>query len=277
VIYNYNFNLSKSKGLIMAMRSRFLNELTTPEVEKYLSQGGDIALLPVGSVEMHGPHQPIGTDTMIVKAFALKLAEAANALILPEIDYTWAGATEGFAGTVSVEPELVQKLTESIAVKVLKMGFKRIVFLNFHGPNNQVLYLTTRRFFEKYQPVLLLDIAHPFSDEARAIFPRERETSLLLAALEILGQPDLYPEKEIIYEDPAPPFNESYNNLKKAGVVGFYYQDTRHHAPPHLNVSKQKGLDFIDLQVKSLLPVLEDLSKYIGDVKTQKNQGWWQV
>ena len=259
------------------MRSRFLNELTTPEIEKYLSRGGNIALLPVGAVEMHGPHQPVGTDTMIVKAFALRLAEAADALILPEINYTWAGATEGFAGTFSIKPELVQEIVEAIAVKALKMGFRRLVFLNFHGPNNQVLYLTTRRLFEKYQPVLLIDIARPFSDEARAVFPNEREASLLLASLRILGQPDLYPEKDIIYEDPAPPFNEAYGSLKKAGVVGFYYQDTRHHAPPHLNVSLQKGLDFIDLQVKSLLPVLEDLGRYIDDVKDQKNQGWWRT
>jgi hypothetical protein len=39
----------------------------------------------------------------------------------------------------------------------------------------------------------------------------------------------------------------------------------------------QKGLDFIDLQVKALLPVLEDFSKYIDDVKDQRNQGWWRV
>lgn len=47
------------------MRSRFLLELTTPEVEEYLSNGDRTAILPVGSVEMHGPHQPIGTDTLI--------------------------------------------------------------------------------------------------------------------------------------------------------------------------------------------------------------------
>jgi creatinine amidohydrolase/Fe(II)-dependent formamide hydrolase-like protein len=47
------------------MRSRFLLELTTPEVETYLAQGGKTTLLPVGRVEMHGPHQPIGTDSII--------------------------------------------------------------------------------------------------------------------------------------------------------------------------------------------------------------------
>jgi creatinine amidohydrolase/Fe(II)-dependent formamide hydrolase-like protein len=58
-------------------------ELTTPEVEQYLAGGGKTALLPVGSVEMHGPHQPIGTDTLIAKAFALRIAEQADGLVIP--------------------------------------------------------------------------------------------------------------------------------------------------------------------------------------------------
>ena len=57
------------------MRSRLLLELTTPEVEAYLAQGGKTALLPVGCVEMHGPHQPIGTDSIVAKAFALRIAD----------------------------------------------------------------------------------------------------------------------------------------------------------------------------------------------------------
>lgn len=44
------------------MRSRYLLDLTMPEVEKYLADGGDLALLPIGPTEMHGPHLPLGTD-----------------------------------------------------------------------------------------------------------------------------------------------------------------------------------------------------------------------
>ena len=76
------------------MRSRFLLELTTPEVEAYLAEGGTTALLPVGCVEMHGPHQPIGTDSIVAKAFALRIAQAANGIVLPTIHYTWPGSTQ---------------------------------------------------------------------------------------------------------------------------------------------------------------------------------------
>ena len=63
-----------------------LLELTTPDVEKYLAEGGDLALLPIGPTEMHGPHLPLGTDLFDACAVALRVAEAANGIILPS---TW--------------------------------------------------------------------------------------------------------------------------------------------------------------------------------------------
>lgn len=257
------------------MRSRFLNELSTTDIEGYLSKGGDIALLPVGSVEMHGPHMPTGTDVYVAKAFALRLAEKADAIVLPEIGYTWAGATDGFPGTISVEPELVLKVADSVISKVIKMGFKRLVIVNAHGPNNQVFYFTARRNFEMGQPILLIDVAQPFSEEARNIQPEE--DSMLLAALKILNLSHLYPEKDIAYEDTAPPLCNSFSNLKKTGVIGYFFQDSRQHVTPNSAASSQKGLDYIDLQVKSLLPALEDLSIYIDEAKVQRNKGWWRI
>lgn len=256
------------------MRSRFFNELTTGDIGNYLSQGGKLAILPVGSVEMHGPHMPTGTDALVAKAFALRLAERANGLVLPEISYSWAGATDGFSGTVSIEPELVQKTVEAIAQKVVKMGFKQLVLINAHSPNNYVLYMTVRRFFENNQPILLIDMSKPFSETAQSSLPQE--ASLLLAALNILGLSHLYPEEELIYDDPAPLLHESYRRLSKAGVVGYHFQDARQHVAPNLETSAKGGLDFIDMQVESLLPLMDDLDRYIDISGEQKNQGWWK-
>jgi creatinine amidohydrolase len=255
------------------MRSRFLNELNTGDIGNYLSQGGKLAILPVGSVEMHGPHMPAGTDALVAKAFALRLAERANGLVLPEISYTWAGATDGFPGTVSIEPELVQKTVEAIAEKVLKMGFKQLVLINAHSPNNYVLYLTVRRFFENNQPILLIDMSKPFSVKAQSSLPEE--ASMLLAALNILGLSHLYPEEELVYDDPAPLLDESFRRLNRVGMVGYHYQDARQHVAPNLNTSVEAGLSFIDMQVESLLPLMDHLDRYIDISGEQKNQGWW--
>ena len=146
------------------MRSRFLMELTTPEVEQYFSQGGKTALFPIGSVEMHGPHQPIGTDTLVAKAFALSIAESVNGLVLPDFHYTWAGSTDGFVGTISVEPDLTQKILESIAVKCKIMGFKNLIFLSVHAPNDFHLTSCVRRIFEKHlYPVMFINPYRPYN------------------------------------------------------------------------------------------------------------------
>lgn len=255
------------------MRSRFLNELTTGDIGNYLSQGGKLALLPIGSVEMHGPHMPAGTDALVAKAFAFRLAERANGLVLPEISYTWAGATDGFPGTVSIEPELVQKTVAAVAEKVLKMGFKQLVLINAHSPNNYVLYMTVRRFFENKHPIYLVDMSKPFSDKAQSELPDE--ASMLLAALNILGLSHLYPEEELVYDNPAPLLDESLRRLSGVGMVGYRYQDARQHVAPNLNTSVEKGLSFIELQVESLLPIMGDLDRYIDISREQKNQGWW--
>jgi hypothetical protein len=256
------------------MKSRFMSDLTTPEVAQYLRNGGDLALLPLGSMEMHGPHQPLGTDTVIARAFCLRLAEAADGLVLPDLPYTWAGATDGFAGTISIEPEHFQSIVQNIAVRVLTMGFKRVVLASFHGPNTQVLYTTARRLFETNAPVLLVDLGKHFSREAEEIFPAEREASLLLAAYRILGIDNLYSEKDLSYEDTAPPFSEYYGRLRMVGTVGMFYQDMRHHACPHTNVSCEKGLEFIRVQVQALASALDDLGRYADEVKNQTNKGW---
>ncbi len=249
-------------------------DLTTPELEAYLRRGGDLALLPLGSVEMHGPHQPLGTDILIARAFCLRIAEASDGVVLPDLSYTWAGATDGFVGTISMDPEVLQQQVTCIARRVVRMGFKRVVLASFHGPNPHVLYTVARRLFETGAPVLLIDLGKHFSPAAAEIFPAEREASLLVAACEILGMRDLYTERELSYEDVAPPFSEHHERLSRYGTVGFFYQDPRQHACPHATVSREKGLEYIRLQTDALVAVLGDLGAYVDEVKAQPNQGW---
>jgi creatinine amidohydrolase/Fe(II)-dependent formamide hydrolase-like protein len=263
------------------VRSRFLLELTTPEVEAYLAQGGKTALLPVGCVEMHGPHQPIGTDSIVAKAFALRIAQAANGIVLPEVHYTWAGSTDGFAGTIAVEPELVYKTVEAIALKTWRMGLRRLLVLSIHHGNHYPLYLFVRQIYEKHHiPTVYVNPMRPLDEESRALFAgdyaRSMEASLVLAALHILGQPDLYCESEMRYDDQPPPRSEAYRQISTVGAVGSFMQDPRHHACPSKYVSLKRGLAFIDRQVRTIAPTLAHIDEYVRDTEEQGNQGWWR-
>jgi creatinine amidohydrolase len=262
------------------LRSRFLAELTTPEVEAYFKRGGKTAFLPAGSVEMHGPHLPIGTDTVIAKAFSLLMARETDGIVLPEVWYSWAGATDGFAGTVSVPPQMVTELVTRIGIHCWKMGFRRFVVVSNHGRNEESLTIGVRRLYETHGVVAqYLQPTTAASPEAEKLFAGPwragKEASLALGALTILGREDLYSEKELAYDDPAP--RQLIAEMEFKGVTGFYYQEPRHHVRPSRHTSRARAIEFFDLQVKAMAPSVKRLDAYARKARKQKNQGWGRI
>ena len=113
-----------------------LFDLTWPEVEA-LDRGRVVAILPVGAVEAHGPHLPLGTDGVIAEAMAEggreRLAEAGVAsVILPTLHYTAAPFAEGFPGTLSVRPQTVTALVVDLAAALRHSGFRCLAIANAH-------------------------------------------------------------------------------------------------------------------------------------------------
>jgi creatinine amidohydrolase len=264
------------------MRSRFLHELTTPEVEDYFRRSaeadGPAALLPVGCVEMHGPHQPIGTDTLVAKAAALKIAEIADAIVLPEIHYTWAGSTDGFAGTISIPPEMARELVECVARRALAGGFARLAIISIHAPNRMVMGLAARRLFEQLgKPVPYIDAYEPVGKEAADLFAGDyrqgKEASLVLAAMQTLGLGELYDEKDAAVDDAAPAFPASFHALRPT-IVGYYMQDPRQHACPSSLISTERGMRFLDLQAAAYGDIFKRIGDYEKDVQSQANRGF---
>jgi creatinine amidohydrolase/Fe(II)-dependent formamide hydrolase-like protein len=207
------------------------------------------------------------------------MAQAADGIVFPDVCYTWAGATDGFAGTVSIPPERVVELVPLIARRAWKMGFRRFVVVSIHGKNEEPLTICVRRLYET--DGIVAQYLNPYrsaTPEAEAVFSGEweegKEVSMLLASLDVLGCPHLYTEKEAAYDDPAPPHPIHQMGFK--GATGFFYQDTRHHLAPTRFVSKDRGKSYYDLQVKGFLPGVLRLDEYYELTKKEKNQGWFR-
>ena len=111
----------------------FLERISYPEVEAYLRKSQTI-LLPVGSLENHGKHMPLGTDTLIPEHLCSLLdARFPELLIAPPLHY---GATEdlrGFPGTISIGVEGLRMLLTLIVDQLFDYGFRRFIILNGHG------------------------------------------------------------------------------------------------------------------------------------------------
>jgi creatinine amidohydrolase len=115
-----------------------LSELTTERVRALLA-GTDpcVALVPVGSVEPHGPHLPLATDTVISDAAATlaaaRLLEAGIvALVAPPIAYGVTRFAEGFAGAISVPAEALTAFARAVVLGYLEAGFAHVCLVNNH-------------------------------------------------------------------------------------------------------------------------------------------------
>jgi len=94
-----------------------------------------LVLVPVGSIEQHGPHLPLDTDTVIAEAVARRVADDLDgAWVAPAISYAASGEHEDFPGTSSIGLETLHLLVVELA-RSMSLWAGRIVFVNAHGGN----------------------------------------------------------------------------------------------------------------------------------------------
>ncbi len=121
--------------------------------EVQLGRGKSVALLPVGSVEQHGPHLPLGLDTMIADYVCLKSCERlrADGIIAYKLPPIWYGLSSmwlAYAGTLTVKPSTLSNLIKDIAESLLNVGVKHLVIVNGHAGNSDQLRITAREVCE---------------------------------------------------------------------------------------------------------------------------------
>lgn len=118
----------------------FLKDMTWPEIEERLSMT-DIAIIPAGQTEQHGLHLPIDTDniicTGIAERVALKTLDNAKPVIAPTIPFGYSDIPyfRDYPGVFSLESDTLINVYKDVCKSLIKMGFKKIIFINGHYPN----------------------------------------------------------------------------------------------------------------------------------------------
>src|SRR5262245_30340084 len=98
-------------------------ELSSPDVAA-LDRGRTVIMLPLGSVEQHGNHLPVGADTMLSHAVCLAAAEdAGQAVVLPPPWFGFSAHHMRFAGTITLRVETLMALAEDIVGSLAHDGF----------------------------------------------------------------------------------------------------------------------------------------------------------
>ena len=114
----------------------WMEEMSWPEIERALGSGTTTAIVTAGSIEQHGPHLPLVTDTLLSKVFAERLAQRiGNTLVAPVIRPGCSDHHMAFPGTISYPPSLLQEVVATYCRCLAHHGFKRLVLMATHGGN----------------------------------------------------------------------------------------------------------------------------------------------
>jgi len=256
--------------LHMPQKYRY-EEFTWPEIREAVSQNR-VVVLPVGTVEQHGPHLPLVTDVLTVTEIARRAVERLpdQALLMPSVYYSFNEHHLDFPGTIAVEgPTLINYLTD-IGRSLAHHGFRKILLLNGHGSNVPFLDIVARNLTNHTEAICAmvswwsLIPKELFTELRQSAYPGgmahacELETSLLLYLRGDLvkveeARADFPPQgSEFFFWDlqsPSPVlFQEFFSRYSTTGTLG-----------DPTKATPEKGRRFLEAAVETLARLIKDL------------------
>ena len=118
----------------------YLPHMTVPEVEAFLERS-DIVIIPVGAIEQHGDHLPMGTDILNGIERCKLIAQERDVLVSPILFAGQSPYHMGFAGTITLSAETILKVHKEAVESLIKHGFRRFIIMNAHGGNRAITTL----------------------------------------------------------------------------------------------------------------------------------------
>lgn len=240
--------------------------LTGPEIRAVAARPDALAVLPIGSLEQHGPHLPVITDTASASAAAIRaarlVADEMPVLVLPGL---WTGMSEHhipFGGTISLNFDELRGMLSGVVRSLRAIGFARLLVVNGHGGNVEPLAVAARELAHDYGlPVIactpwhlarsrVAEIAETAEVPAHAC---EGETSVMMAITPDLVRTDKL--EDAVRQRPAPvPTYEGFSRFwsfsERAPVTGVR-GDPR-------SATAEKGERFLHVQAEALAAAMRD-------------------
>ena len=190
-------------GVLSAQEIPFrYEELTAPDFVKAVEKSAKTCIIPIGVMEKHGPHLPLGTDLYLSREYALRAVAKEYAVVFPWYYFSQINEARHQPGTIAYSPELIWKMLQETLDEINRNGFEKIIIVNGHGGNNAFLnyfgmaQLSERRNYALYwfrpednpevaQKVTELTQPDPFDAHAG-----NSETSEMMAAQPAVSHPE---------------------------------------------------------------------------------------
>lgn len=296
----YLFENERMINMSEKMRTRFLPKLTNAEVEKYLERN-DIIFVPIGTIEAHGEF-PLDVENTAPEAFAFKMAEKVDGLVLGSLPFFFCGATTIGKGTIQMSVAKGVEYLKEISYSLLNQGFRRQIYVSMHGPAFLTAGTVVIDFFDETKvPISYIDLGDAIRTAGEEIpgFQFSQLNDVFFGAYEILNRKDEllidptvdYPANVLNMFKPQPTDPEELKRLKKygsgesknvdffsylrkfangSGAVGFYFSEPNDHgwgigALPSIEVRDQaakRGAELIEKMVETF-----DMPEYVKQMR----------
>ncbi|MCD6291462.1 MAG: creatininase family protein [Anaerolineae bacterium] len=142
-------------------------ELTGGEFEAAVEKAAGVCILPIGVIEYHGPHLPLGTDSLTAHALASEAARREPAIVFPAYYFGVNVETKHFPGGIVIRDHLLLELLENVCDEISRNGLKKIVLLSGHGGNRFLLPLFVQLMLDKGKDYTLYYVYGLNDEEAR--------------------------------------------------------------------------------------------------------------
>ena len=127
--------------------------LTIDEFEESLNKTKGVILAPIGCLEKHGSHMPIGTDIFVARAISIRVSEIEPVMVFPFMPFGIVGEVKHKKGTISLTSNLIYHMLEELCDELARNGYNKIIFVDGHGGNTNFL---------KYFMQSRLENPHPY-------------------------------------------------------------------------------------------------------------------
>jgi creatinine amidohydrolase/Fe(II)-dependent formamide hydrolase-like protein len=246
-------------------REWMLGELSWPEAERRFGET-DVALLPVGAVEQHGPHLPLDTDAWDAEHLCLQVAERCRRprpLVLPAIPYGVSYHHQDFPGTLSVSPETLARLVYEIGISAARHGISKLIIVNGHGGNMPTLQFAAQMINRDAHVFTCVDTG----ETSDADIARMTETSPDVHAGEVETSTSLATRPHLVDMSLAAPFVPRFSSqyLDFSSETGVeWYAHTSRISPSGVlgdptRASAGKGEKIWELMISHLVSFVETL------------------
>jgi creatinine amidohydrolase len=242
-------------------------QLTSTDFKAAVRETG-VCLIPMGVVEKHSEHLPLGTDYLVAHAVCCRAAEKEPAVVFPPFYFGQIWEARCFPGTITLAPTLLIELIQSVFDEIGRNGLKKIIVVNGHGGNNHLLGYLLQSSLWKERPYSLYMPMRGMSPEGEKEWAALRDTDWGGHACEwetssVLGT---YPElvkMDRVPETPARPLGRMDDLPPAYAGIWWYANYPDHYAGDARTASVEKGETLIRL-------MSDDLAEYIAAVKADE-------